>query len=132
VPHSRLPAAGRPQARVRNCGAGDAKQTGAAVSLAAAAPYHRCPFLKNACTPEREAKQAFDGTTVATLPLNPHPSREPKARRVRHPEIQLRKFGWCVRVSHPPGAGVKIVVLDSQLLYCVQSVFSNVKVVLQT
>ncbi len=28
-----------------------------------------------------------------TLRLNPHPSREPKARRVRHPENQLHSFG---------------------------------------
>ncbi len=33
---------------------------------------------------------------------NPHPSRETKARRVRHPEVQRRAFRSCGRVCHPP------------------------------
>ena len=31
--------------------------------------------------------------------LNPHPS---STEVMRHPEIQLRSFGWCGRVCHPP------------------------------
>jgi hypothetical protein len=34
--------------------------------------------------------------------LNPHPSHETKARRMGHPEIQLRKFECCGGVCHPP------------------------------
>jgi len=39
---------------------------------------------------------------TVTLRLNPHPSRETKARRVRHPEIQRLSFGRRGRVAHPP------------------------------
>src|SRR5579863_2401742 len=39
---------------------------------------------------------------TVTLRLNPHPSREPTARRVRHPEVQRHSFGWYGRVAHPP------------------------------
>src|SRR5271156_26277 len=37
--------------------------------------------------------------------LKPHPSHETKARRMGHPEIQLRSFGRCGRVGHPPVNG---------------------------
>jgi len=52
--------------------------------------------------PDGDARWGFDGTSVATLGLNPHPSRETKARRVRHPEIQRLSFGRYGRVAHPP------------------------------
>ena len=67
------------------------------------------------------ARSEFDGTVVATLRLNPDPSHETKARRVRdsrkikcmrrgvvgapparHPENQMRASRWYGRGGHLP------------------------------
>jgi len=49
-----------------------------------------------------EVKQEFCGEVTETLRLILHPSHETKARRMGHPEIQVRSFGRCVTVDHPP------------------------------
>jgi hypothetical protein len=52
--------------------------------------------------PDQNARREFGGRVVATLRLNPDPSHETKARRVGHPENQMRASTWFGRVDHPP------------------------------
>ena len=56
--------------------------------------------LRNRCAAHL-ARSQFDGTIVATLRLNPDPSHKTKARRVGHPENQMRPSRWCGWVGHP-------------------------------
>jgi hypothetical protein len=60
----------------------------------------QCNQLRAATKPQ--AAQPCRAAPAALGRPNPHPSHEPTTRRMGHPEIPLRSFGWCGRVRHPP------------------------------